>query len=136
MLNWLWKRHEREGAPHASRGSNPAVLDTGILVSFDNHTITVRQANGKTDTLAWADLVTVMVITSDQGPFVTDLFWILQSRDSRRSMVVPMGASGEHELLQAMQQRLHGFDNMSVVEAMGSTSNASFKVWEKGQASQ
>ena len=31
-----------------------------------------------------------------------------------------------------MQRRLAGFDNLAVIEAIGSTDNASFVVWEAG----
>jgi hypothetical protein len=58
---------------------------------------------------------------------------VLTHRDGRRGPVVPMDAEGEHALLKTMQRRLAGFDNMAVVEAMGSTRNASFVIWEHGK---
>jgi hypothetical protein len=33
-----------------------------------------------------------------------------------------------------MQSRLHGFDNMAVIEAMGSTEKASFTIWEHSRS--
>jgi len=43
-----------------------------------------------------------------------------------------MGAEGEHELLHEMQATLHGFDNMTVIEAMSSVGAAGFVVWQMG----
>ena len=125
MLNWLSKlfgrRHE---ALPQRRVTSP------VHVVLDDKTITVDDgAAGARATLAWADLGNVSVLTTDAGPFETDLFWILAHRDGRHALTIPMDANGEHALLVAMQARLPGFDNMAVVEAMSSTSNGEFQVW-------
>jgi hypothetical protein len=126
MLGWLWTRFgQKTKKPSESRGS-----DAGERVRFDDISIAVPRTNGLVEILAWADLASVTILTSEAGPVEPDLFWVLQNRDGRRRLVVPMGAAGEHELLKAMQARLHGFDNMAVIEAMGSTGNASFVIWE------
>jgi hypothetical protein len=57
------------------------------------------------------------------------LFWLLLGGDRRRPLLVPMGVPGEHDLVQAMQARLDGFDNMAVVEAMSAKGRVGFKVW-------
>ena len=125
MLSWLWNRRARNAKPPEDRGSGARER-----VQVGATAITVLHPDGKLDTLAWADLGTVTVLTSDAGPAETDLFWVLQSRDGRHRLVVPMGATGEHDLVIAMQARLNGFDNMAVIEAMGSTGHASFRIWE------
>src|SRR5262245_1738560 len=121
MLSWLRKRLQRHEMPPQRR-----VRVSAVRVIHDDKTITVRQPNGATEQIAWSDPGSVSVLTTDAGPYDDDLFWVLTHRDGRRGPVVPMDAEGEHELLKAMQRKLHGFDNMAVVEAMGSTSNASF----------
>lgn len=128
MLSWLWKRFQRHEMPPQRR-----VQVSAVRVVHDDKTIVVRQADGTTERIAWSDLGSVSVLTTDAGPFEEDLFWVLTHRDGRRGPVVPMDAEGEHELVKTMQRRLHGFDNMAVVEAMGSTSSASFVVWEHGK---
>ena len=125
MLSWLWNRLARKEEPPESRGSGER-----DHVQVGAASITVLRPDGKLGTLAWADLGTVTVLTSDAGPAETDLFWVLQSRDGRHRLVVPMGAAGEHDLVKAMQARLYGFDNMAVIEAMSSTGKASFRIWE------
>jgi hypothetical protein len=127
VLSWLWRRRERPEKPALVRGTPSAVS-----VAFDADTITLKRPGELPQTLNWVELASVGIVTTEHGPFATDLFWLLQSRDRSRSLIVPMDATGEHELLKAMQARLPGFDNMAVVEAMGSIDNAGFVIWEAG----
>jgi len=128
MLSWLRKRLQRHEMPPQRR-----ISVSPVRVTHDDKAIVLRQPNGAAEQILWSDLGSVSVMTSDGGPFEADLFWVLAHRDGRRGPVVPMDAQGEHELLKAMQRRLPGFDNMAVVEAMGSASDASFVVWEHGR---
>ncbi|WP_439544280.1 hypothetical protein [Hyphomicrobium sp.] len=124
MLNWLLRllRHPRDAVP------KPAV-STPVRVTHDDKLITVDDGAGAAVSVAWSDIGNISVLTTDAGPFEADLFWIMTDRDGRQSLVVPMGADGEPALLKSMQARLAGFDNMAVVEAMSSTSNAVFQIW-------
>ncbi len=127
MLSWLWNRI----AGHAKPPETPVVVP-GPRVRFDSVAITVPRRDGAEEGLAWADLMSVTILTSDAGPLAPDLFWVLTGREKGRSLVVEMGQAGEPELLKAMQARLQGFDNMAVIEAMGTSHNASFIVWQQG----
>lgn len=124
MLTWLSKlfRRPQEALPERRRASP-------VMVVHDEKLISVDDGRGGVAVLAWADLGSVTVLTTDRGPFEADLFWILSDHDGRRSLTIPMDARGEHTLLQAMQTRLSGFDNMAVVEAMSSTTHGEFRVW-------
>jgi hypothetical protein len=134
MLSWLKELFDRYiyryEPPPPQPGPKRPRSATAFFVSHDEHMISVRRPDGTDQAIAWNDLGAVNVLTTDAGPFEVDLFWVLSDRDGHRGPVVPMGADGEHEFLQAMQARLHGFDNMAVVEAMGSTSMSSFLVWD------
>ncbi|MCC7253350.1 hypothetical protein [Hyphomicrobium sp.] len=126
MLSWLSRlfRRRREALPSLQR--RPM---SSVRVVHDDKVISVDSGTGLVSTLAWADLGSVTVLTTDAGPFQIDLYWVLTDRDGRHSITIPMDASGEHTLLKAMQARLSGFDNMAVVEAMSSTSGGVFQVW-------
>lgn len=126
MLSWLKKRFERSRSAAAPRRARP----TGLRVSFDDDVIVLRDSGGPMASVAWNDLAAVVIQTTEAGPFEPDLFWVLHPREHQRSLIVAMGAEGEHDLLQAMQARLSGFDNMAVIEAMGTTTKAAFTVWE------
>ena len=111
----------------------PPEVPAGPRVRTDAASIYVPHRSGRTDGLAWADPGSVTILNTDAGPAASDLVWVLQSRDKRRSLIVEMGAPGEHDLLRAMQERLSGFDNMGVVEAMSAAENGSFLIWDYAQ---
>lgn len=124
MLNWLTRLFRpRLEAPPQRRPTS------AVLVTLDDKIITVDNGQGSVDIMTWSDLANVTVLTTGSGPFVVDLFWILTNREGRQTITVPMGACGEHDLVQAMQMRLPGFDNMAVIEAMSSTEIATFQIW-------
>lgn len=121
---------------HAGRanrsGRRVQAPEAGVVVAFDASVITVRYPNGDTRRIGWDELTAVGVTTTDEGPFVADVFWGLHGPDGRPQAVYPGGATGEGELLAEMQRRLDGFDNARLIEAMGSTGNASFLLWQAG----
>jgi hypothetical protein len=126
MLSWLRKRFE---AKAKVQPAPPHVL--GVRVVAGQSQIELHVADRAPAVLSWSDLASVVIVTTSGGPAEADLFWHLVPRERHKAMLrIPMGAEGEHDLLVAMQGRLQGFDNMAVVEAMGSTSEATFTVWD------
>lgn len=101
-----------------------------VTVAFTDATISANYGNGETRSIDWNSITKVGITTSDEGPFVEDVFWGLHAGEEIK-VAYPQGANGEQALLRAMQERLVGFDNGQVIEAMGSTSNAHFTVWER-----
>jgi hypothetical protein len=124
MLDWLKKRRQPDRAPIVGR-STPS----RVAVSYDDHVVRIKLPSGATTHLTWHDIGAVNIVTTAEGPFEPDLFWLLQSMDKKTNITIPMGAEGEHDLMRAMQARLIGFDNMAVVEAMSSTGPAGFVIW-------
>jgi len=98
-------------------------------VTFDNERITRILADGKSEVVTWADLKTITIVTTDQGPFVDDVFWVLAG--SASGCVLPSEAQGMKELLPRLQA-LPGFDNKAVISAMSSAQNAKFVCWSRG----
>jgi len=121
-------RHRvRQGAGRASgRGAQ-------VVVSFDDGGISADYPDGQRRAISWEDLSRVGVTTTDEGPFVDDVFIGLHDRAGELVLVYPQGAAGDQAILVEMQRRLPGFDNRLFVKAMGSTSNAHFLLWEKPQ---
>lgn len=74
----------------------------------------------------WAELVRVEVLTTDEGPFAEDVWWLLH--DARGGGCAVPGAQAGVVL--PWLQRLPGFRNEVVILAMGSTENARFLAWE------
>ena len=99
-------------------------------VEFDDTTIRRRIANGPVESITWADLAAIDIVTTDAGPYVEDVFWLLAGRDPARGCAIANEAEG-FTLLLARLQALPGFDNGAVIRAMTSTGNARFAVWRR-----
>jgi hypothetical protein len=98
-------------------------------VAFDAECVTRTMPDGKTETVRWSDLQEVCILTTDDGPYVDDVIWILAGVDGG-GCAVPSETQGMKELLPRLQE-LPGFDNEAVIKAMGSTSNARFVCWKR-----
>ncbi len=97
-------------------------------VTFDDIAITRTLPDGKTETVRWDDLQEVGIITTDEGPFDEDIYWMLTG--SKGGCAVSGGAQGMKELLERLQ-KLPSFDNEVVIKAMGSTKNDKFQCWKR-----
>jgi hypothetical protein len=101
------------------------------VVVFDDIQVTVTRRDGTQETLFWSDLEEVAIVTTDEGPLVDDMFFVLFG--SSRECRVSKRADGAMELLGRLQE-LPGFRNETALQAMGSTENARFLCWSKGSA--
>ncbi|VVE55659.1 hypothetical protein PHO31112_05018 [Pandoraea horticolens] len=111
--------------------ASPVAGNVGaITVTHDDDSITVTFPNGRTRSVNWDVLTKIVIRTTDEGPVVDDVFWELYVGDALK-LAYPQHADSDHRLLKAMQERLRGFDNEVVIEAMGSTGNANFTAWER-----
>jgi hypothetical protein len=104
---------------------------SGASVAFDDERVVRRLPDGKEESVRWDDLQEVQIITTDEGPFVDDVFWLLLG--SSGGCVVPSETEGTEALLDRLQQ-LPGFDNEAVIRAMGTTSNDRFLCWRRTDA--
>ncbi len=73
-------------------------------------------------------LVRVEIMTTDQGPFVSDVFWVLSAGDGTRLMI-PSEARDAVSIFDAISA-LPGVRMDVAVTAMTSTENAIFLIWE------
>ena len=102
-------------------------------VEYSDERIEVVCPQGHRHSVAWQALTQVGIRTTDDGPWSPDVFWGLHENNSTTPGVAfPGGSTGEAELIRAMQARLPGFRNEELIRAMGSTSNAYFAVWQRG----
>ena len=110
--------------------SGPGVLDPEHrhLVRFTDSAVIHELPDGTIERVDWGDLEKMEVVTTGDGPFVADVFWVLHGGQS--SCVVPQRATGHKALLHRLQE-LPGFSNEAFVEAMSSTSDNRFLCWEK-----
>lgn len=123
-------RRDRERGVYVPPKLQP---ESQYVVSLTESEVTCRRPDGSVENVAWDDLQRVEIVTTDEGPFLMDVFWVLHGTET--GCVVPQGATGEQELLQQLQ-RLPGFQNAAVIEAMSCSDNRHFLCWENAVASE
>jgi hypothetical protein len=106
------------------------VREVGQL-TIDDVGIT-RTSGAIREHVAWNDVVRVRIMTSDRGPWSEDVLFVIDG-ESGNGCVVGHDLAVRAGLLEALQSRLAGLDNGAVIEAMGSTENRAFTIWEKGR---
>ncbi len=79
-----------------------------------------------------AKLASVRVMTTADGPFLPDVFWVLAGADGAR-LIIPQEASGSQGLLDRLQS-LPMFDNEAVLQAMVCTDAGEFVCWQSNPA--
>ena len=84
-------------------------------------------SDGRVEELSWGDLGDVRVITTADGPFAEDVFFVLTAADGARGVVVPQ-AQATGEFVERLQ-RLPGFDNAALIRAMQSVVEDQFLLW-------
>jgi hypothetical protein len=100
-------------------------------VAFDDSGVVRTRANGERESVRWDDLQEVSIVTTDEGPFSDDVFWLLVG--TAGGCAVPSESAGMGELLPRLQA-LPGFDNEAVIQAMGSVEHARFVCWRRTPA--
>jgi hypothetical protein len=89
--------------------------------------VTYHPPDGAARTVRWDELRAVLIETTDAGPFVEDVWWILI--DAQGHCIIPQEA-GSARLLARLQE-LPDFDNDAVIAAMSSVENKIFACWQR-----
>lgn len=110
--------------------TRPATPTPGTLVRWDEAGVQATYAGGDVRRIAWDEISTLGITTTDEGPFCEDVFWGLHDAQGPR-IVYGSGDDGAQALLAELQRRLPGLDNRQLVEAMGSTQPAHFTLWRR-----
>ena len=95
----------------------------------DANGVRIVGPNGTVSAVAWSEVQSVVIKTTDAGPFDTDFFWVLRASGGREC-VVPQDLPGEEDLLPRLQD-LPDFDNEAVIEASGCAVNRAFLCWKR-----
>lgn len=94
-------------------------------VEIDDVGVRRTLGDGRVEAITWAELVRVEVMTTDEGPYAQDFFFLLFAADGHGCLVPNDQSQGLLPRLQA----LPGFDNTALLSAVGSTKNARFVCW-------
>lgn len=119
-------RFTPSGMLHAHpRGSSPKVVSSCV---WSDSEVVCERPDGTVGRVGWDDLQKVEIVTTGDGPFTPDVFWVLHGRTG--GCAIPQGATGDRQLLERLQA-LPKFDNNAVIAAMSSTSDRRFVCWER-----
>ena len=97
-------------------------------VTIDSDGIVCTYPDGESSAIRWDELWTVEIQTTDEGPWLEDVFFVLYDSSEKPVLVVPQEAVGSQDLLVALQE-LPEYDDDAVIRAMGCTSNQNFRCW-------
>jgi hypothetical protein len=102
------------------------------FVQVDEDGVAVETKAG-IERVRWADLSKVRILTTNEGPWVEDVYFLLETQGGK-GCAVPHGAAVRTRLLEELQSRLPGVRDEKVIEAMSCTDNSSFTIWERADA--
>lgn len=94
---------------------------------YDNDVV-VERPSGTRESVAWNDLIEVAILTTDAGPFGSDVFLVLTG--TQGGCAIPQDVQG-YDAVYERVSALEGFNFESVIAAMSSTQNAKFILWKK-----
>jgi hypothetical protein len=98
-------------------------------VDIDEEKLTIQWPNGNKDEYLLKNLKIVSVITTDQGPFMPDVFWFLL-------LDIPIMIPDDSmfpgtEKIKDILFKLPRFDYKEFTKAMCSSDNNAFEVWRR-----
>ena len=73
------------------------VAEEQIVVEFNDDEVSCTRPDGYTERICWDELDRVEVITTDEGPWSCDVYYVLHGTSS--GCVVPQGATGDQKLV-------------------------------------
>ena len=125
LVFWAFSRRGTRQQCPEGKGLYPECL---FVVTVSDSEIINQRPDGVIERLMMKDLKEVAIETNASGPWGADVWWLLTGSSPDARCAYPGGATGEQRMLQWLQA-LPGFDDKSVIAAMGSTANARFVCW-------
>ncbi len=125
ILGWLGAKGRGTGPTGES-----AFPDwSGPTLVVDETGIARRRHDGSPERIRWETLVAVEILTTDEGPWNEDVWWLLSGEEGT-GCCLPNSVVGDCGLLARLGE-LPGFDHTAVIQAMGSTEWARFPCWRR-----
>ncbi|QTN30919.1 hypothetical protein HZ994_00780 [Akkermansiaceae bacterium] len=106
----------------------PLKPESDYVVEVSDSCVRTTRPDGTVEEIMWDEISRFDIETNSLGPFAPDVFWILHG--DGRGCIIPQGATGDGKLLERLQQ-LPNFNSEKFMEAMASTSEATFEIWRK-----
>ena len=105
-------------------------VDQGPIITITDDGITcIYPSLHKTDAVLWNELTKIDVLTTDDGPAVCDVIFMLYGTNGN-GVAIPQDRP-ESKVVVDKILNLPGFDYECFINAMGSADNQLFHVWKK-----
>lgn len=99
-------------------------------VEFNAESVRYEMPDGTIQSITWDEVEEIGVVRTDEGPVSDDLFFTLTSANREKGCAIPQSAAGMDALIVHLED-LPGFNNIALGQAMGSTTNAVFELWQR-----
>ena len=127
MFKWIKSVFSKNKSVGNSPTDTPKSPYAAVKVWFDEDRAWLHWPEKDPQSVAWRELIGVAVETTDEGPFIEDVWWHLATK--RGVVTYPSEATGAGELLERLQ-KIPTFNNERLIQAMASTSNQTFILWD------
>ena len=125
----VWYQHRKDTKASAVLNTVAPSEPFG-RITMDDEKVIYHRPDQTQDEVMWNDLTEVGILTTDEGPVLEDVYFMLVGSSRGKGCAIAQGAIGIEPLL-AKLQSLPGFDNEALIKAMGCTSNNRFVCWKK-----
>ncbi len=89
----------------------------------------IRSDTETVQQIPWADVEKIDILTTDQGPWAEDLWWLFYLKGQAEPVQLGSEVTGCNQLFNALENHFQTADMETVIQAMGSTSNQVFHIW-------
>ncbi|TND06978.1 MAG: hypothetical protein FD123_3442 [Bacteroidetes bacterium] len=97
-------------------------------VTITDEYLKVEHPDRKPEQINWRDIEEILIVTTDEGPFLPDVWLVLTGNGTGCSL--PQGAPN-YDLVYDIVSKYEGFDFEAVIKSALSTDNARFDVWKR-----
>ncbi|MBR8388959.1 MULTISPECIES: hypothetical protein [Burkholderia] len=118
------------GSTARSNAARSSTRQNGWTVAATDTRIEATDGTGAMRGIALSDLGAIVIETNDQGPFASDVWWILFETNRQFACAFPQDAEGAKAAIDRLLD-LPGIDHRKVVDAQTSIQNATFPIWER-----
>ncbi len=109
-----------------------SVTPEPIITVNEREIICEFSSQNKTDKISWDDVDTINVLTTDEGPFTSDVFILLVNSKTNLGVALPSDRDETQQVIEKILQ-FPNFDFEKWITSMGSVENCIFEVWKKDQ---
>jgi hypothetical protein len=111
-------------------GTKTPSLNKLPLFSFDERGLSLKPKVGEEQKCLWAEVKRILIITTDKGPLVDDVFWAFETATG--GIIVPSEtAINNNKKILDCAKYFSSFNWEVAVKSVTSAQNAEFVVWEK-----